>query len=156
MFKYTVGLLEFLISGNNNILNNKDIFKGKDIIIVLLKAYSKEKIATALFLLLNIISDFNSKNNQRNDAYLRDFFTRIFNSCCNINNLLLKHQLILFISNCYLLFYEIDSDTFESHILFLFSCLFETNSSLISNSSSEQIQYFFNKKSAKKIIKILN
>ena len=121
MFKYTVGLLEFLISGNNNILNNKDIFNEKDIIIVLMKAYSKEKIATALFLSLNIISDFNSKNNQRNDAYLRDFFTRIFNSCCNINNLLLKHQLILFISNCYLLFYEIDSDAFESHILFLFN-----------------------------------
>ena len=73
MFKYTVGLLEFLISGNNNILNNKDIFNENDIIIVLMKAYSKEKIETALFLLLNMIFDVNSKNNQRNDAYLRDF-----------------------------------------------------------------------------------
>ena len=73
MFKYTVGLLEFLISGNNNILNNKDIFNENGIIIVLMKAYSKEKIETALFLLLNMIFDVNSKNNQRNDAYLRDF-----------------------------------------------------------------------------------
>ena len=73
MFKYTVGLLEFLISGNNNILNNKDIFNENGIIIILMKAYSKEKIETALFLLLNMIFDVNSKNNQRNDAYLRDF-----------------------------------------------------------------------------------
>ena len=153
LFKYTVGLLEFLISGNNNILNNKDIFNENDIIIVLMKAYSKEKIATALFLLLNIISDVNSKNNKRNDAYLRDFFTRIFNSCCNINNLLLKHQLILFISNYSLRFYETDSDAFELHILFLYSCLFETNSSLISNSASEEIQHFFDKKSDEENIK---
>ena len=38
-----------------------------------MKAYSKEKIETALLLLLNMIFDVNSKNNQRNDAYLRDF-----------------------------------------------------------------------------------
>ena len=38
-----------VISGNSNILNNKDIFNENDIIIVLMKAYSKEKIATAFF-----------------------------------------------------------------------------------------------------------
>ena len=146
LFKYTVGLLEFLISGNNNILNNKNIFNENDIIIVLLRAYSKEKIATALFLLLNIIADVNSKNNERNDAYLRDFFSRIFDSCCKTTNLLLKHQIILFISNYALRFYESDSDAFEVQILFLYSCLFDTNSSLISNSASEEIQHFFDKK----------
>ena len=146
LFKYTVGLLEFLISGNNNILNNKNIFNENDIIIVLLRAYSKEKIATALFLLLNIIADVNSKNNERNDAYLRDFFSRIFDSCCKTTNLLLKHQIILFISNYALRFYESDSDAFEAQILFLYSCLFDTNSSLISNSASEEIQHFFDKK----------
>ena len=146
LFKYTVGLLEFLISGNNNILYNKNIFNENDIIIVLLRAYSKEKIATALFLLLNIIADVNSKNNQRNDAYLRDFFSRIFDSCCKTTNLLLKHQIILFISNYALRFFESDSNAFESQILFLYSCLFDTTSSLISNSASEEIQHFFDKK----------
>ena len=146
LFKYTVGLLEFLISGNNNILYNKNIFNENDIIIVLLRAYSKEKIATALFLLLNIIADVNSKNNQRNDAYLRDFFSRIFDSCCKTTNLLLKHQIILFISNYALRFFESDSNAFESQILFLYSCLFDPNSSLISNSASEEIQHFFDKK----------
>jgi hypothetical protein len=68
IIKYTLGLLEFLISGNNsNLFNNKDIFNENDIIIVLFKAYSKEKIATAIFLVLNILSEVDSKNDYLND-----------------------------------------------------------------------------------------
>ena len=153
LFKYTVGLLEFLISGNNNILSNKEYFNENDIIIVLLKAYSKEKIATTLFLLLNILADINPDKNKTNDAYLRDFFSRIFDACFKIDNVLLKHQIILFISNYALRFFESDSDAFESQILFLYNCLFDTKSSLISNSASEEIQHFFEKKSEDENIK---
>jgi DNA-binding Lrp family transcriptional regulator len=145
--KYTLGLLEFLISGNNNnLLSNKDIFNENDIIIVLFKAYSKEKIATAIFLVLNLISEVDSKNNYLNDNYIKDYFDRIFDSLSKINNVLLKHQVILFISNYSLRFYEPDSNAFETKILYLYDCLFETEYSLISNSASQAIQNFFDKK----------
>ena len=78
LIKYIFGLLELLVAGNNEIQNNKDIFNENDIIIVLFKAYSKEKITTALFLVLNLLSEVDSKNNFVNIAYLRDFFERIF------------------------------------------------------------------------------
>ena len=146
IIKYTLGLLEFLISGNNDILKNKDIFNENDIIIVLFKAYSKEKIATTLFLVLNLLSQVNTKNNYINDTYIRDYFDRIFEPLCIINNALLKHQIILFISNYSLRFYEPDTNVFETKILFLYSCLFETEKSLISNSASQAIQHFFDKK----------
>ena len=147
IIKYTLGLLEFLISGNNNnLFNNKDIFNENDIIIVLFKAYSKEKIATAIFLVLNILSEVDSKNDYLNDHYIRDYFDRIFDSLSKINNPLLKHQVILFISNYSLRFYEPDSDAFETKILYLYDCLFETEYSLISNSASQAIQNFFDKK----------
>ena len=146
IIKYTLGLLEFLISGNNDILNNKDIFNENDIIIALLKAYSKEKIATTLFLVLNLLSQVNSKNNYVNDTFIRDYFDRIFEPLCQIQNVLLKHQIILFISNYSLRFYEPDTNVFETKILFLYNCLFETEKSLISNSASQAIQHFFEKK----------
>ena len=144
--KYTLLLLEFLITGNNNIISNKDNVNENDIIIILFKAYSKEKIATALFLLLNLLADVNYKNKHINDLYLKDFFERIFEPLCKVNNILLKHQIILFISNYSLRFYEADSNAFESKILYLYNCLFETEYSLISNSASEAIQHFFDKK----------
>ena len=145
--KYTLGLLEFLISGNNNnLLSNKDIFNENDIIILLFKAYSKEKIATAIFLVLNLISEVDSKNNYLNDNYIRDYFDRIFDSLSKINNVLLKHQVILFISNYSLRFYEPDSNAFETKILYLYDCLFETDYYLISNSASQEIHNFFDKK----------
>ena len=139
LIKYTLGLLELILTGNNEIQNNKDIFNENDIIIVLFKAYSKEKITTALFLVLNLLSEVDSKNNFANIAYLRDFFERIFESCCKINNVLLKHQIILFISNYATRFYESDTDVFENKILYLYNCLFDTQYSLISNSASEAI-----------------
>ena len=146
LIKYTLGLLELILTGNNEIQNNKDIFNENDIIIVLFKAYSKEKITTALFLVLNLLSEVDSKNNFANIAYLRDFFERIFESCCKINNVLLKHQIIIFISNYATRFYESDTDVFENKILYLYNCLFDTQYSLISNSASEAIQHFFDKK----------
>ena len=84
--------------------------------MILLLFYSKEKITTALFLVLNLLSEVDSKNNFANIAYLRDFFERIFESCCKINNILLKHQIIIFISNYTTRFYESDTDVFENII----------------------------------------
>ena len=43
LIKYTLGLLELLLAGNNEIQNNKDIFNENDIIIVLFKALFKRK-----------------------------------------------------------------------------------------------------------------
>ena len=143
IIKYTLGLLEFLIKGNNNYINDKNIFNENDIIIILLKAYNKEKIITTLFLVLNIISEI---DNEQNDLYLRDFFQSIFDFCLKIDNIILKHQIIIFISNYSLRFFESDSIAFESNISYLFNSLFDINNPLISNSASDALQNFFKKK----------
>ena len=146
LIKYTIGLLAFLLNGNNDLINNKEIFNENDIIIILLKAYSKEKISIALFLVLNLLADVDTKNNKINDAQLHNFFEMNFQTCFKTNNILLKHQLILFVSNYSLRFYESDSNAFETMVVYLYNCLFETQYSLISNSASESIQNFFDKK----------
>ena len=55
MIKYNLGLLDYLI--NNKNVEDKALFGQNDIIILLLKAYSKEKIISILFLALNIFSE---------------------------------------------------------------------------------------------------
>ena len=147
MVKYSVGLLDFLVNNINN-LNDKSLFDQNDIIILLLKAYPKEKIICALILSLNIISDSSrDKNNYQNELLLRDFFERSFDSFIkNITYPCLKHQLILFISNYSLRFFEPDSNAFEANINYLFTSLFEMKYLLISNTSADTIQNFFSQK----------
>ena len=147
MVKYSVGLLDFLVNNINN-LNDKSLFDQNDIIILLLKAYPKEKIICALILSLNIISDSSKdKNNYQNELLLRDFFERSFDSFIkNITYPCLKHQLILFISNYSLRFFEPDSNAFEANINYLFTSLFEMKYLLISNTSADTIQNFFSQK----------
>ena len=149
MIKYTVVLLESIINNNDTILENNKLFDDKsDIIILLKKAYSKEKIMCALILSLNIFSDVsNPKNNYENDLYLHDFFERNFDNLTkNINYIPLKHQIILFIRNYSLRFFEPDTNAFESTINYLFNSLFDIKFSLISNTAADSIQYFFNTK----------
>ena len=147
MVKYSIGLLDFLVNNINN-LNDKSLFDQNDIIILLLKAYPKEKIICALILSLNIISDSSKdKNNYQNELLLRDFFERSFDSFIkNITYPCLKHQLILFISNYSLRFFEPDSNAFEANINYLFISLFEMKYLLISNTSADTIQNFFSQK----------
>ena len=142
IIKYTLYLLEYLIN-NKNKIQDKTLFDESDIIIILLKAYQKERIICALFLSLNIISEVSSKNHQ-NDLFLRDFFERTFESINLINNFpCLKHQIILFIRNYSLRFFEPDSNAFGLTINYLFNCLFDQEFSLISNSAADAINYFF-------------
>jgi hypothetical protein len=76
MIKYTLVLLESIISNNINNLKDNALFDESDIIILLLKAYPKEKIICALFLSLNIISDIQkTKNNFQNDL-LQEIFLK--------------------------------------------------------------------------------
>ena len=147
IIKYTVILLESIINNNDTNLENNKLFDDKsDIIILLKKAYSKEKIMCALFLSLNILSDVsNPKNNYENDLYLHDFFERNFDNLTkNINYTPLKHQIILFIRNYSLRFFEPDTNAFESTINYLFNSLFDIQFSLISNTAADSIQSFFN------------
>lgn len=153
MVKYTVGLLDFLVNNINN-LNDKTLFDQNDIIILLLKAYPKEKIICALILSLNIISDSSKdKNNYQNEFLIRDFFERSFDSFIkNITYPCLKHQIILFINNYSLRFFEPDSNAFEANINYLFTSLFEMKYLLISNTSADTIQQMFSQKRLKNII----
>ena len=147
MVKYTVGLLDFLVNNINN-LNDKTLFDQNDIIILLLKAYPKEKIICALILSLNIISDSSKdKNNYQNEFLIREFFERSFDSFIkNITYPCLKHQIILFINNYSLRFFEPDSNAFEANINYLFTSLFEMKYLLISNTSADTIQQMFSQK----------
>ena len=147
MMKYTVGLLDFLVN-NINDLADKSLYDQNDIIILLLKAYPKEKIIYALILSLNIMSDVSKeKNNYQNELALRDFFERSFDSFTkNITYPCLKHQIILFINNYSLRFFEPDSNAFEATINYLFISLFEMKYLLISNSSADAIHEFFSQK----------
>ena len=145
IIKYTIVLLEYLITKNNN-LQDKTLFDENDIIIILLKAYEEERIICALFLALNILSKITKyKNAFQNNIFLRDFFERTFESLNKINNSpCLKHQIILFIQNYSLTFFEPDTNAFQLTLNYLFNSLFDTEYSLISNTSAEAIDYFFN------------
>ena len=145
IIKYTLYLLEYLIN-NGNKIQDKTLFDESDIIIILLKAYAKERVICALFLSLNILSSVTDyKNFHQNNLYLRDFFERIFESINKINNYpCLKHQIILFIRNYSLRFFEADSNAFQLTLNYLFNCLFDTDFSLISNTAADAIYYFFN------------
>ena len=143
IINYTIGLLDYLINNNNN-LNDKSLFDPNDIIILLLKAYSKEKIICILFLALNIISAVDDcPNRVQNDATLRKFFQNSYELVINTNYQLLKQQIILFISNYALRFYEPDVIDFETMIKHLYEYLFQMEYLLISNSAADAIQSFF-------------
>ena len=146
IIKYTIGLLEYLISNNNNNIsqNKVDLYDPNDIIILLLKAYDKEKIICALFLALNIISEVKSTNDLKNYVYLKDFFEKSFDFFRNnIKYPCLKHQIIIFIRNYLIKFFEPDTNAFESNLNYLFNSLFETKYSLISNTAADALQHFF-------------
>lgn len=147
MMKYTVGLLDFLVN-NTNSISDKSLYDQNDIIILLLKAYPREKIIYALILSLNILSNGQKeKNNYQNEFLVRDFFERSFDSFIKgITYPCLKHQIILFINNYSLRFFEADSNAFEENINYLFTSLFEMKYSLISNTAADTIQQFFSKK----------
>lgn len=139
MINYSVGLLNNLILNYN--LEDKNLFEQNDIIILLLKAYPKEKILCALFLALNILS---SCNNKSNDNTLSIFFQKAFQPLTsNITYPCLKHQIILFIKNYILRLYQPDSIALETSVKFLFETLFQMEYLLISNSSADAIQSFF-------------
>ena len=139
MINYSVGLLNNLILNYN--LEDKNLFEPNDIIILLIKAYPKEKIICALFLALNI---FSICDNKSNDNTLSLFFQKVYQPLTsNINYPCLKHQIILFIKNYALRFYESDSIAFETSVKYLFESLFEMKYLLISNSSADAIQSFF-------------
>ena len=144
IINYTIGLLDYLVNNNNNNLNDKNLFDPNDIIILLLKAYSKEKIICILFLALNIISDVDDcPNKAQNDATLRKFFQNSYELIINMDYQLLKQQIILFINNYALRFYEPDVIEFENMIKYLYEYLFQMQYLLISNSAADAIQYFF-------------
>jgi hypothetical protein len=143
MIKYTVGLLDYCV--NNIILEDKTLFNKNDIIILLLQAYSKDKIITALFLALNILSQVETcPNRVENDNLLEKFYKNSFETLTNnLNYPPLKQQFILFIRNYALRFDESDSISFATSIKFIYSYLFEIKYSLISNTAADTIEYFF-------------
>ena len=147
MLKYTIGLLYNLINNSNN-LEDKTLYDQNDIIILLQKAYPKEKIIYALFLALNIFSETDDyKNKEQNEKALSDFFQNLFeNFISKINIPILKHQIILFIRNYTLRFYEPDSIAFETTVKYLFDSLFDEKNLLISNSAADAIQSIFTDK----------
>lgn len=143
MIKYNISLLDYLINSNND--EDKSIFDKNDIIILLLKAYSKEKIISVLFLALNIFSEVNNYSNKaQNDKLLEKFYKNSFEPLTNeIKYPPLKHQFILFIKNYSLRFFDCDNIAFETSIKLLFTYLFEMEYLLISNSAADAIQFFF-------------
>ena len=146
IIQYTIGLLNYII--NNYNLNDKNIFNQNDIIIQSLKVYPKEKIISLLFLALNIISTTKQNSNtMNNDNIISHFFENSFSNISNLLNYpILKHQIILFIRNYYIRFYDINSQKFENAMETLFQFLFEEKYLLISNSAAEAIQSLFNQK----------
>jgi len=145
MIKYTLGLLDYLINNASNNLEDKSLYDQNDIIILLLKAYQKEKIITTLFLALNIFSAVEKcPNQEENLNYISHFFKKSFDTLTgNLNYPLLKHQFILFIRNYSLKLYEPDNSSFEVIVKFLYEYLFDINKLLISNEAAETIHAFF-------------
>ena len=145
IFKYTLGLLDYLINKRSDNLADKALYEENDIIILLLKAYPKEKIIYILFLALNILSGVEKcQNKLENDSILSKFYRNSFNEI--INNLdypPLKHQFILFIRNYSLRFDDQENICFETNIRFLYNYLFDTKYLLISYSAADAIQSFF-------------
>lgn len=144
MVNYSVGLLDHLINNNSN-FEDKTLFEENDIIILLLKVYSKEKIITTLFLALNIFSQVEKCIGKvENDNLINQIYTKSFEKLANNYNYPpLKHQLIIFIKNYSLRFFEPDEIPFETNIKLLFSFFFENKHLLIPNSAADVIQYFF-------------
>ena len=143
MIKYTVFLLDYLV--NNSSCEDKTLFEPNDIIILLLKVYSKDKIMTALFLALNIFSQVQKYSGKvENDRLINKIYEKSFEALTNhLDYLPLKHQLILFIINYSLRFYEPTEIAFETNIKLLYSFAFEPKYLLISNSAADGIQHFF-------------
>ena len=143
MIKYTVFLLDYLV--NNSSGEDKTLFEPNDIIILLLKVYSKDKIITALFLALNIFSQVQKYSGKvENDHLINKIYEKSFEALTNhLDYLPLKHQLILFIVNYSLRFYEPNEIAFETNIKLLYSFAFEPKYLLISNSAADGIQHFF-------------
>ena len=145
MIKYTLGLLDYLI--NNNTINSKEqtLFSENDIIILLLKAYSKDKIICALFLALNIFSDVDDYSNiEENDNLINQFYVLSFgNITNNLNYPPLKHQFIIFIKNYCLRFLLEDNTALKTNVRYLYQFLFDLKYLLISNSAADALQSFF-------------
>ena len=145
MMKYTINLIYFLFEETQN-LCDKNLLNENDIIILLINAYSKEKVISALFLALNIIHDCENKKNKLENYDLIDNLYRtvfsIFEKNQNIYPLLI-YQFIIFMRNNLYQFYYDDILILEKAIKYLFEALFNINCALISNSAGYTIQKFF-------------
>ena len=157
IFKYTLGLLDYLVNNRITNLDDKTLFHENDIIILLIKDYPKDKIIYILFLAFNIISDVEKcPNKVENDSLLGKFYRNSFDILTNnLNYPPLKHQFILFIRNYSLRFDEPDTTCFETNIKYLFNYLFETKYLMISNSAADAIQSFFKEDTQIEIKKML-
>ena len=145
MIKYTLGLLDHLINNNPIGIENKSLFDQNDIIILLLKAYSKDKVICDLFLALNIFSEVdNYPNIVENENLINQFYITSFDNLTNnLNYPLLKHQFILFIKNYSLRYIIGDNTSFKTNVKYLYNFLFDMQYLLISNSAADSLQTFF-------------
>ena len=147
MFKYTINIIFSLYDETKN-LSDKSLFEENDIITLLIESntINKEKIICASFLALNIFSGIELKKiDKENYKLLDSLFRYIFPLIKYNENVypLLKYQMIIFIRNYIINLYQNDKLILEKIIKFLFDGLFNTQNQLISNSSSDTIQKFF-------------
>ena len=146
MMKYTIGLLDYLI--NNNISNSEDkaLFDQNDIIILLLKAYPKDKIICDLFLALNIFSTIKDYPNKiENLNLLKKIYKNSFESfISNLTYPPLVHQFILFIKNSSIDLFIGNNNILEMNFSYIYNCLLDMKHLLISTSAAETLQYFIN------------
>ena len=152
MLKYTLILLDIIIQNNLALINNS-LFEKNDIMLLVLdkNLFNKEKVIYALFMTLNIFSDVKKyKSKSQNEELIKEFFEKSSNILYNPQNncVYLTVQLIFFIRNYALKFYEPDSTGFENTLSYLFSNLLNVQNTLLSDSAADAIQEFFNQKNS--------
>ena len=144
MITYAINLIYFLYEETQHLCDKKLIIES-DIIILLIKAYNREKIISMLFLVLNIFNENKKINKEENYDLLDNVFRNIFSIEENNNNIypLLKFQIIIFIRNYSIKLYLDEINIFEKTIKYLYKALFDTQHLLISNSAADSIQKIF-------------
>ena len=152
MLKYTLILLDIIIQNNLALIDNS-LFEKNDIMLLVLNKnlFNKEKVIYALFMALNIFSDVKRyKSKGKNEESIKEFFEKSSNILYSLQNncVYLTVQLIIFIRNYALKFYEPDSTGFENALNYLFRNLLIVSNTLLSNSAADSIQEFFNEKTS--------
>ena len=144
MITYTINLIYFLFEETQN-LCDKNLINENDIFILLIKVYSKDKIISTLFLVLNLFNENKKINKEENFDLMDNLFRNIFSIIEKSDNIypLLKLQIILFIRNYSIKLYLDENLIFEKTIKYLYESLFDTKYLLISNSSADSIQKIF-------------